>query len=227
MSNAEVAECLRVVWIGYILAEIILLAALIYNREFKTTPCFVSFVAFSLLRAMVLFPLWREKTWTAYGYTNLITAPADMILMSCSGIEAFAKLAGGHPTLRTYLAFLVPVLIAGAVIPAQYVQSRAVPTWQEIIMNKVFMERAVLASLPVGILWGWACVQLRPPDARTMILMVFLLFDLVAYFSLAIAPGWVKARPFDAALFMLAGQACCLMAWTILFTARTRAEEIS
>lgn len=221
------AEYLGAVWLGHILAEAVLLAALWRARSFANLPCFCWFIAFDLARAAVLLPLWSSRTWTAYGYGYLITEPADMILLSCAGIEAFGLFVRERPTRAAYAAFILPVLIVGIAIPSHQLQSRVDPTWQEVLMNKAFMCRALLTSMPVGLIWGWAWWHDRMPDARTIVLMAFCLFDLVTYFSLAIAPGWVKARPYDGALFVLSGQTACMLAFDFLFTARTRAEEIS
>lgn len=215
------AEYLSATWLGHILAEALLLACLIRARQFTKVPCFSWFVAFDLTRAIVLLPLWKPATFTAYGYAFLITEPIDMILLACAGIEAFGRFVNERPTVAAYVALIIPVLIVGAAIPSHQLQSRVDPTWQEILLNKMFMQRALLTSMPVSLLWGWGWWHGRWPDARTITLMVFCGFDLVTYFSLAIAPGWVKARPFDGPLFVLAGQTCCLLALDILFTGPT------
>lgn len=214
-SRDPVAEYLGTVWLGHILTELLLLVCLIRGGAFRRRPYFAWFIAFDVARATALFPLWKRATWTAYGYSFLITEPVDMLLLACAGIEAFGMFVQERVPFKACVALIVPVLLVGAVIPYQYLQSRPAPTWQEVLLNKMFLERALVTALPVALLWWWSWFHEREPDTDSIVLIVFCLFDLITYFSMALFPAWVKSNPFYGPLFVMSGQTACLMAWTI------------
>lgn len=166
-------------------------------------PVFSTFIAVDLIRSVSMFAIWLWGTRQQYAVGFMLTEWPDMILLCASGVEAFARRFSTPPAPWVY------GLIVGLVLAVGY----GLPPAENVPLNRMFMQRSLVAFCTVAVILSGSAWCERLPGWHGGILALYSVFDLIAYFSLALFPEWAKADPYSAPVLTMAGGAVCMMGW--------------
>lgn len=214
-------ECVRTLWLSAVLVQPILFAALFRSGCAREFSVFTAFIGYDAVRWAWMLWVFMNHSPRQYGFWFMLLEPGSAVLLAASGIEVFGRLIGERIPLRAYVVMIAAVILAGLPFPHPQMQSARVPTWQEVLLNKMFTERALLVMfLVLGLISVTAAIRVKMPDWHGVILFLFGFADVSTYASLAAFPQWAKERPVEGPLFVLSAQLTCLLAWLIYLIRR-------